>query len=51
MKLYYGLFGRRRLRPYGGIWWPLLGGAFGIGRRGAWFKFSGRRFWRQAGRW
>ena len=44
MRVYYGLFGRRRgLRPYAGLWAPFLGGAIGLGRRGFWFKFSGRR--------
>ena len=47
MRVYYGLFGRRRLRPYGGFWAPFLGGALGFGRRGLWFKLSGRRLLRK----
>jgi hypothetical protein len=44
---YWGIFGHRHLRPYGGFWLPFLGGAIGIGRRGPWIKFSGARFLRQ----
>jgi hypothetical protein len=47
MRLYFGIFGRRRMRPYGGFWWPFLGGAIGIGRRGPWVKFSGMRLLRR----
>ena len=47
MRVYFGLFGRRSVRPCGGFCPPFLGGAIGIGRDGPWVKFSEMRMLRR----